>query len=96
MKALRYENQKLAVSDVPPPRVDGEALVAGAGGRGDRVFDDQLSVEAAGGRAAEYLGKHVERFGDAFVGGRIGGRQISAHHRGLAHTGVRQADAARD
>jgi threonine dehydrogenase-like Zn-dependent dehydrogenase len=27
MKALRYENQKLAVSDVPPPRVDGEALV---------------------------------------------------------------------
>jgi 2-desacetyl-2-hydroxyethyl bacteriochlorophyllide A dehydrogenase len=27
MKALRYENQELAVSDVPPPRVDGEALV---------------------------------------------------------------------
>jgi threonine dehydrogenase-like Zn-dependent dehydrogenase len=27
MKALRYENQKLSVADVPPPRVDGEALV---------------------------------------------------------------------
>src|SRR5712691_11289976 len=27
MKALRYENQKLAVSDVPEPRVDGEAVV---------------------------------------------------------------------
>src|SRR5882672_1799364 len=27
MKALRYENQKLLVADVPPPRVDGEALV---------------------------------------------------------------------
>ena len=27
MKALRYENQKLSVPDVPPPRVDGEALV---------------------------------------------------------------------
>src|SRR5207244_5331724 len=27
MKALRYENQKLAVSDVPEPRVDGEAGV---------------------------------------------------------------------
>ena len=27
MKALRYENQKLAVSDVPEPRLDGEAVV---------------------------------------------------------------------
>src|SRR5438552_9979761 len=27
MKALRYENQKLAVSDVPEPRVHGEAVV---------------------------------------------------------------------
>src|SRR5258708_32721462 len=27
MKALRYENQKLLVADVPPPRVEGEALV---------------------------------------------------------------------
>ena len=27
MKALRYENQRLSVADVPPPRVDGEALV---------------------------------------------------------------------
>jgi threonine dehydrogenase-like Zn-dependent dehydrogenase len=27
MKALRYENQKLRVSDVPEPRVDGEAVV---------------------------------------------------------------------
>ena len=27
MKALRYENQKLSVADVPPPRVGGEALV---------------------------------------------------------------------
>jgi threonine dehydrogenase-like Zn-dependent dehydrogenase len=27
MKALRYENQKLSVSDVPEPRVDGEAIV---------------------------------------------------------------------
>jgi threonine dehydrogenase-like Zn-dependent dehydrogenase len=27
MKALRYENQELSVADVPPPRVDGEALV---------------------------------------------------------------------
>src|SRR2546430_3924684 len=27
MKALRYENQKLSVTDVPEPRVDGEALV---------------------------------------------------------------------
>lgn len=27
MKALRYENQKLSVSNVPEPRVDGEALV---------------------------------------------------------------------
>ena len=27
MKALRYENQKLSVSDVPEPRVDGEAVV---------------------------------------------------------------------
>jgi threonine dehydrogenase-like Zn-dependent dehydrogenase len=27
MKALRYENQKLLVTDVPPPRVEGEALV---------------------------------------------------------------------
>jgi len=27
MKALRYENQKLSVTDVPEPRVDGEAVV---------------------------------------------------------------------
>ena len=27
MKALRYEHQKLLVADVPPPRVEGEALV---------------------------------------------------------------------
>src|SRR5712691_5824947 len=27
MKALRYENQKLSVSDVPKPQVDGEAVV---------------------------------------------------------------------
>jgi len=27
MKALRYENQKLLVADVPPPRVEGETLV---------------------------------------------------------------------
>src|ERR1700687_5829001 len=27
MKALRYENQKLLVTDVMPPRVEGEALV---------------------------------------------------------------------
>jgi len=27
MEALRYENQKLSVSDVPKPRVDGEAIV---------------------------------------------------------------------
>ena len=27
MKALRYENQKLSVSDVPEPHVDGEAVV---------------------------------------------------------------------
>src|SRR5450631_368864 len=27
MNALRYENQKLRVSDVPEPRVDGEAVV---------------------------------------------------------------------
>src|SRR5712692_4572126 len=27
MKALRYENQKLSVSDVPKPQVDGEAIV---------------------------------------------------------------------
>lgn len=27
MKALRYENQKLSVSDVPQPRVDGEVIV---------------------------------------------------------------------
>lgn len=27
MKALRYENQKLSVADVAPPRADGEALV---------------------------------------------------------------------
>src|SRR5712671_5843336 len=27
MKALRYENQKLSIIDVPAPRVDGEALV---------------------------------------------------------------------
>src|SRR5712692_9611668 len=27
MQALRYENQKLSVSDVPKPRVDGEAIV---------------------------------------------------------------------
>src|SRR5258708_22265766 len=27
MKALRYENQKLLVADVPSPHVDGEAVV---------------------------------------------------------------------
>src|SRR5260370_641556 len=27
MKALRYENKKLSVTDVPEPRVDGEAVV---------------------------------------------------------------------
>src|SRR5229473_3139043 len=27
MKALRYEKQKLSVSDVPKPHVDGEAVV---------------------------------------------------------------------
>ena len=27
MKALRYENKKLSVSDVPKPQVDGEAVV---------------------------------------------------------------------
>src|SRR5713101_1174066 len=27
MKALRYENQRLSVTDVPEPRVDGEAVV---------------------------------------------------------------------
>src|SRR5260370_41161884 len=27
MKALRYENQKLSVTDVPEPRADGEAVV---------------------------------------------------------------------
>ena len=58
--------------------VDGEALVAGAGAGGDALFDDELPIEAAGGRAAENLGEHVERFGDAFVGGRVGRREIGA------------------